>query len=470
MLHGSKDRRRWAGLRGIAAAAAVCVLAGAMARRGLAADEVAADIPVTAAREWEEFQPFDDEMTAFMRARQIPGGTLAVSRNGKLVLARGYGWADREARERVKAASLLRIASVSKPITAVAVLRLMEQSQGRLNLDTPAVALLGYEPHLEPGREPDPRLGRISMRHLLQHTAGWDAQESFDPMFRPISIARALGVEPPAGPEAITRYMLGRPLDYEPGSKHVYSNFGYCVLGRIVEAVSGKTYEQFVRDEVLTLLGIRDMRLGRTLAEHRAEGEVRYYESGTGENVMTPEAGDEVPRPYGAFHLEAMDAHGGWIASAVDLVRFACAFDDRERCPLLRPATIDAMFARPEGEAGYEGDGTPKAAYYGLGWMVRPTADERANHWHAGRLSGTTSLLVRRHDGLNWAVLFNQSSDPSGLSYGDIDPALHRAANAVKRWPEDDLFDGYFGPTALGGPTGQRWGTQARPKEGARQT
>jgi len=71
---------------------------------------------------------------------------------------------------------------------------------------------------------------------------------------------------------------------------------------------------------------------------------------------------------------------------------------------------------------------------------VRPTGDGKANHWHNGSLPGTSTLLVRRHDGLNWAALFNQRTDPSGLSYGDIDPALHRAADVVKEWPEWDLF------------------------------
>ena len=391
-------------------------------------------IPITAADHRAGFKPFDDEVTAFMRARSIPGGALAVSRNDKLVLARGYGWADRDAAEPVSPTSLFRIASISKPITAVAVLRLIEQSGGRVTLDTPAIPLLEMAPYLAPGTMPDPRLQRVTIRQLLQHTAGFDAGASFDPMFRPLSIAREMGLEPPAGPEAIVRYMLGRPPDFDPGAKHVYSNFGYCILGRVIEKLSGTTYEDYVQRKVLVPLGIRDMRIGRTLPQYRAPGEVRYYDPRTDENVMTPADGDRVPIPYGGFHLEAMDAHGGWIASAPDLVRFACAFDDPQHCPILTPESIAAMFARPEGEAGYEADGTPQAAHYGLGWSVRPV-DDRANHWHAGRLSGSSSLLVRRHDGLNWAVLFNQSRDESGLSYDDIDPALHRAANAVKDWP-----------------------------------
>ena len=414
------------------------LLWGLQAAHGGPATQGAGDMPIAVTRDWPGLKPFDDVVTAFMRARSIPGGALAVSRNGKLVLARGYGWADRESGEPVSPHSLFRIASVSKPITAVAVLQLIERSGGRVTLDTPAFALLGYP--RRPGEGADPRLARVTIRDLLQHTAGWDAAKSFDPMFRPIEIARAVGVRSPAGPEAIIRYMLGHPLDHDPGSTYAYSNFGYCVLGRVIERLSGEGYEQYVKDAVLAPLGIRDMRLGRSLLRHRAPGEVRYYDAGVSENVMTPEEGDSVPTPYGGFHVEAMDAHGGWIASAADVVRFACAFDDPHHSPLLRPETIATMFARPNGQPGYEPDGRPKAAYYACGWMVRPTSDGRANHWHTGRVAGASSLLVRRHDGLNWAVLFNQSSDPSGLSYDDIDPALHRAADAVKSWPDGDLF------------------------------
>lgn len=400
----------------------------------------AGDIPVTVTREWPDLAPFDREMTTFMAARSIPGGALAVSRNGKLVLARGYGYADAEAGERVQPTSLFRIASVSKPITAVAVFRLLEKLDGKVTLETPAISLLEVEPHLEPGATFDPRLARITIRQLLQHTAGWDPKVSFGPMFRPLTIARALGVPSPARSQDVIRYMLGRLLDHDPGAKQEYSNFGYCILGRIIEKLSGMGYEEFVTTEVLSPLGIFDMRLGRTLPEFRAPGEVRYYHPSEAENVMTPEDGDQVPRPYGSFHIEAMDSHGGWIASAPDLVRFACALDDPRACPILRPESIAEMFARPDGEAGHEPDGKPKAAYYACGWLVRPKGEGKANHWHGGGLPGTKTLLVRRHDGLNWAVLFNQRKDDSELSYGEMDPMVHRAANAVERWPEDDLL------------------------------
>lgn len=418
------------------------MMVGVAATSPIAADFVnwRTTIPISHLRSSPALTPFDVQMTSFMAARNIPGGALAVACNGRLVLAAGYGYANVETKRRVSPTSLFRIASVSKPLTGAAMMRLMELYPDRVSLDTPMVSLLSLGFWVGEHRAADPRLTQITVGHLLYHTAGWDRGKSFDPMFRSVEIAQALDVKPPAGPIDIIRYMLGQPLDYDPGSDHVYSNLGYCILGRIIENVSGKPYEQFVRDEVLTPLGIRSMRIGHTLPEARARREVRYYDPGRGPNVMNTRSSDEVPSPYGTFCLEATDAHGGWIASATDLVRFACAFDVPERCPILCPDSVSRMFARPDGPAGYESDGSPKAAYYACGWSVRPTGEGKANHWHAGSLPGTVTLLVRRSDGLNWAVLFNQRADDSGLDYGDIDPALHRAANRVKEWPDWDLW------------------------------
>ena len=433
-------RRSIVSLHGILLLVALLAL-GTVQAAADAVDWSRTTIPVSSTRSWQAFEPFDAQMTSFMGARNIPGAALAVSRHGRLVLAAGYGYADVERKELVTPTSLFRIASVSKPLTSAAVMRLMELYPDKVTLDTPMLEVLHLQPHLARGAEPDPRLGRITVRMLLQHTAGWNRDTSFDPMFRSLDIAADLGTQPPAGPQDIIRYMLGRPLDFDPGADYVYSNFGYCILGRIIEEVSGKDYGTFVQDEILKPLGITRMRIGHTLLSGRADDEVRYYDPGTGRNVMEPRSQAPVPQPYGCWHLEAMDAHGGWIASAVDLVRFATAFDDPAKCPVLTRASVRAMFARPKGRAGYEADGTPKAAYYGCGWMVRPTPDGRANDWHVGSLPGTWTLLVRRSDGLNWAVLFNQRADQTGLSYEDIDPAMHRAADAVQAWPEWDLFD-----------------------------
>jgi CubicO group peptidase (beta-lactamase class C family) len=288
----------------------------------------------------------------------------------------------------------------------------------------------------------DPRLAQITVRQLLQHTGGWDRDKSFDPMFRPKHIAEATGTRSPAVPDAVIRYMLGQSLDFDPGQRYAYSNFGYCVLGRIIEAISGKPYEQFVREQVLAPAGIKRMRIGGTLDGKQAKGEVRYYtkDEKPTDNIF-PEGPRRVRWPYGGFHLEAMDAHGGWIASAVDLSRFAAALDDPDASRLLKPETMRTMYAPPEPPAWRNAAGELADAFYGCGWMVRPhAASGRANYWHSGSLPGTATLLVRRWDGLSWAVLFNQRSEDSKLPDSAIDPALHRAAATVKQWPTHDLF------------------------------
>ena len=383
-------------------------------------------------------EPFDGEVQAFMAERQVPGGALAVVKDGRLVYARGYGWADRDWEIPVGPDSLFRIASISKPITAVAVLQLVEQ--GRLCLDEPAFPRLDLSPVLGEGATPDARLQSITVRQLLQHTGGWDRDQSYDPMFRCRIIADAVGVACPPGPEAVIRYMLGQPLDFDPGTRYAYSNFGYCVLGRLIERASGLPYEEYVRRHVLAPLGITRMRIGASLPEGRAEGEVCYYtpEAKEAESVF-PGTAAEVPEPDGSFYLEAMDAHGGWIASAVDLARFAAAFADRRTCPLLRPETIREMFALPPAPAWRAEEGSAKDLHYGLGWMVRPKGAAGENTWHAGSLPGTATQLVRRWDGLSWAVLFNQRSSTDR----EIDPAMHRAADAVTDWPAEDLFPSF---------------------------
>ena len=398
-------------------------------------------LPVTGAAN-RDLEPFDKLMTSFVEGNRVPGAALAVTCKGRLVYARGFGYSDVERNEPVHPAALFRIASVSKPITAVAVMQLVEK--GKLNLDDRVMSRMALTPFVTPGAKTDPRWNRITVRQCLQHTGGWDRDKSFDPIGRPWEIAKALGIQPPVRPFHIVRYMMGQPLDFDPGERYAYSNLGYLVLGRIIRAVTGREYEAWVRKEVLDPLGIRKARLGRALIENRAAGEVRYYDAKkrTGPALFPPRLGQQVPVQYGAENLEAFEAHGGWIASAVDLVKFAAAFDDPAACPILGARAIAQMWARPGGAAGREADGKPKAAYYGCGWNVRPIGTAgKSNTWHAGFIAGTEALLVRRFDGLNWAVLFNTHHSPDGQSLSDlIDARLHEAADKVKTWPDIDQF------------------------------
>ncbi len=387
---------------------------------------------------------YDELMTAFMREHQPPGAALAVAYHGRLVYARGFGFADVEKREPVRPASLFRIASVSKPFCAATVMQLIEQ--GKLKFEERVFPLLKLEPHLERGARLDPRWREITVRHCLQHTGGWNRDKSFDPMSAQTAedVAKALRVSLPITPRQIIRYTMGKPLDFDPGTAYEYSNFGYCVLGRVVEAVTGKPYHEVVRERILAPVGIRGMQLGKNLLKDRAAGEVKYYDSRgrTGRAISGPKIGELVPLPYGVECIETMDANGGWIASAVELLRFAVALDDPKRCRILSEASIREMLAPPPGAVGHGPQGRPKETYYGCGWEVRPAGQaDKYTKWHTGMLSGSSTLLVCRDDGIDWAVLFNRDAGKDGKEYaGLIDPLLHRPANQIKDWPEVDLF------------------------------
>ena len=415
--------------------AAAVTSAAAFAR----ADEVKA--PVTGADN-PDLEPFDKLMATFIAENEVPGASLAVTRNGKLVYARGFGYADVEKKEAVQPASLFRIASVSKPLTAVAILQLVEK--GKLKLDDKVTDRMKPTPVDNAEGQPDGRWKDITIRHCLQHTGGLDRDKSYDPIGRPALIAKAFGKKPPASPEQIVRYMMARPLDFDPGERYAYSNLGYLVLGRILETATGGKYEAYLKKEVLAPLGIKRAQLGRALLADRLKGEVKYYDAKkrTGTGLYPPLLDKEVPIQYGAANFEGYEAHGGWIASAVDLVRFASAFDDPAKSPLLNAKSIEAMWARPAGAAGHEKDDKPKASFYGCGWMVRPVGNAgKVNAWHTGWIAGTEAILVRRSDGLTWAVLFNTANNPAGKSLsGLIDGRLHEAAGAVKRWPVADQF------------------------------
>jgi N-acyl-D-amino-acid deacylase len=388
------------------------------------------EIPVTGLGD-ADLAPFDDMMFKFMADNQVPGAVLAVAKDGKLVYARGFGHADQQLGLPVPPGMRFRIASISKPITAAAILKLIEM--GLLKIDDNPFTVLNIALPMDS----DPRLKKITIKHLLHHTAGWDRAKAFDPMFRPIVIAKEENVMPPAKPMDIIHYMTHQKLQFEPGERYAYSNFGYCILGRVIEKVGGHSYEAFVQKRIFDPIGVKHTQLGHTLTT--AKNETHYFDekSRTANAIMGPNFGKPAPLPYGAWYLEAMDSHGGWISSAPDLVRFASAFNQADKCKILKADSIKTMFARPEGLAGQTKEGKAKDVFYGCGWNVRTVGDGKINTWHMGALDGTATILVRRSDGLTWAVLFNTRGNQKGEYLGSlIDPLVHQAANKVKRWPE----------------------------------
>jgi len=397
-------------------------------------DSLAADDFLVTGAEQPELAGFDAWMKAFMTEHRIPGGSLAIVRDGKLIYSRGFGWADRDAKEQVAPESLFRVASVSKPITAAAILKLVEQ--GKLKLDDKVLDHLKYEPHFEEGKKFDERWKQVTIAHCLSHAGGWDRDVSYDPMFQAIRMAKSLQIELPILPEHIIRYQLGQPLDFNPGERYAYSNFGFSLLGRIIEKATGQPYEKYVQAEVFRPLGITRARIGGSLLRQRAEGEVRYYDfhDRQGTAIVGPGAGEEkVPISYGVWRQETLDSHGGWITSAADLAKFAAAFDlidegQRTRGGLLRPETVRQMFSSQSNILSTD-DKSKIVGHYGFGWMLKdePGSDGKVSTIarHGGSLACTAASLMHFPGGVNLAVLFNSGQNKDGKFLGrQLEPPL----------------------------------------------
>jgi CubicO group peptidase (beta-lactamase class C family) len=332
---------------------------------------------------------------AFMRAFDAPGLSVAIARGGRVVYENAFGVADRQSGERLTGANLFRIASVSKPITATAIFALIER--GKLRQQDKvfgAGAVLGMKFGTPPYKS---WVEDITIDHLLTHSCGgWD-NSSDDPMFENAGMDHA---------QLIGWTLDTKLLNNPPGTHYAYSNFGYCLLGRVIEQVSGRAYPEFVQEEILGRCGVSDMRIsGNTIAE-RAPGEVVYY-------------GQDGENPYD-MNVARMDSHGGWLATPRDLVLFLNHVDGFKSTPnILKPETIQLMTA-------------PSAANsrYARGWAV----NNARNWWHGGSLPGTTTILVRTASGFCWAALTNtrRKGQPDiGLA---LDNMVWEMARKVKAW------------------------------------
>ncbi len=321
----------------------------------------------------DEISPFErqemaDVANAFMRKFDVPGVSVAIARQGRLVYETPFGEANTQSRQRLTAANLFRIASVTKPITSTAIFTLIERGKlGQHDKVFGPGAVLGTEFGKIPYRR---WVEEITIDHLLTHTCGgWD-NSSDDPMFENVGMDHA---------QLISWTLNTKSLKNVPGTNYAYSNFGYCVLGRVIEQISGRPYRDFVHEEILGRCGVRDMRIAGNTLKERFPEEVIYYGQG-GEN------------PYD-MNVTRMDSHGGWLATPRDLVLFLNHLDGFKSTPnILKPAAIKCMTTP-----------SPVNSGYARGWAV----NNAPNWWHNGSLPGTTTIMVRTASGFCWAALTN---------------------------------------------------------------
>jgi N-acyl-D-amino-acid deacylase len=344
-----------------------------------------------------ELEILDKTLLGFIQERNIGAAQLVVIKDGVVILNHAYGWYDVEHTRPFTTNGVMRIASITKPITLAAIRNLLEEdklsaTQKVFCLEgSPADCLLNIEPM--PGATIDPKLKDITVIQLIDHKGGWDRAASFDPMFASIKIARALNVQSPPDKYQIAQYMLGQPLDFKPGSKEVYSNFGYSLLGQVIEKVSGKTYMQYIQEDLLAPLGVTDVYLGDSLLENRQPDEPYYTCTGKAENVFNP--GSQVCWPDGGWSIQGMDAHGGLVISANSLGTFLNAY------------CINGKPVSAPGSCGNE-----------LSFF--------------GSLDGTLSLAVQRPDGINYVVILNNRWDKKNGDYDDVKKVVDTALKLIQ--------------------------------------
>lgn len=253
-----------------------------------------------------EFIPLELNILSFMVNRGRRAGTLTVSKDNELVVSRAYESTSIHGLKPLPPESLFRIASITKSFTRVAIEQLIQS--GQIKPETKAFPLIGIEKN---------HFSRITVDHLINHQGGWDRNKAPDPMFYHHAIGLHLGVlndedlrSDKVNIDHILEYMKDQPLQFEPGTVSAYSNFGYCVLGRVIEAISGQTYSQYLQENVLNLLDLKSTIFGCTRWDLTDPREVTY--------LMDEEELD----PYRHISLEILESAGGLVSSGLDLCKF----------------------------------------------------------------------------------------------------------------------------------------------------
>ncbi|TKG94353.1 class A beta-lactamase-related serine hydrolase [Puteibacter caeruleilacunae] len=366
----------------------------------------------------------DGAANRFLRRWELKGLSMSVVKDGKLVFAKGYGLADAETNLPVTPAHLFRMASVSKLITAIAIMKLVDEN--KLSLDSYVFGEAGIFNEPEYLSYKDKRIGKIKIRHLLSHSGGW-SQRYGDPAFHPLDIARKVGDENPATPDTYLKFVVSRRLHFTPGTRKSYSNMGYVILGKVIEKVSEMPYEEYVNFKILYPLGIYDMHLGKSLLDDRRENEVKYYEQKGSPMVLSSYgSGEYVAKSYGGNNIELLGAAGGWIGSSVELSKLLVAVDGFESVKDVLPGDLIKEMVDPrEGWGPY-------------GWMA---TTNNGYWWRTGSMAGTSAMSKRMPDGTIWVVLINTSSWKGSKFPKEINYLMQKINSRIKQWPERNLFE-----------------------------
>lgn len=301
----------------------------------------------------------DAEVYAIMKRYDIPGISVSATKNEELKYSSGYGFANTTTYERVTPKHLFRLASITKTQTAIGIMTLVES--GKLKLSDRVFGKGGiFESEL--GTEGlVSGADQVTVQNLLEHNSGWSGEHIFS------SVGGIGGSDVLARMKYVVKNVN---MTYSPGSRYSYYNMGFGLLGCIIEKVSGKSYEKFMREDVYAKIGVKDIWVGGDIGDRR-ENECVYY-SQNGKNG------------YGN-DMYLIRALGGLIASTEELMKVVSAVDYGSVVPdILQPSTLDVMY-------------TPSSSYnrYALGWRVNYPDFPEWSAYHGGNLAGTGTLMAR---------------------------------------------------------------------------
>jgi D-alanyl-D-alanine carboxypeptidase len=351
----------------------------------------------------------DSKVTAFMSTYNVPGASLAVSKNGKLVYIKGYGKANTATGEAVKPTHRFRLASVSKTFTGVAILKLVQE--GRLSLDAKVFGTGGVLAS-DFGTAPyNANLLNITVRHLLQNVSGsWGASTGGD----------VIDQNPAYNYKQFLDWVINtRPNPNAPGTVYDYSNVNFCLAGRIIEKISGKSYVNYIKEDIMTPAGGTQTDMSGKTAADIKPNEVSYYGQGA-----------DVPYVYN-IAFPRRDADGGLMTTASDLLRLVNAIDGFTTRPdILNSASLTALT-------------TPSAAYSGYACGIGIWNAE--NVWYNyGSLPGTRTGFMRHTNGICVSLLLNSRADPAAgdnpFVFGMQNLLLDVVKNPAYTWQDIDQF------------------------------
>lgn len=321
----------------------------------------------------------------FMNTYSIPGVAVAVMEGDHILYSSGYGFAIKETEKKVTPDHLFRVGSVSKQFTTLCIMKLVED--GLIGIDDHVFGKGGILDAQFP--DVSGKKAEITIRNLLQHNSGFPT--SPDPMFT-ASIRSGKTIDD------LIRYVLKQDLAYEPGSTYSYYNMGFGILGRVVEVVSGKPFEEFLKKEILEPMGISDTHVGKDRVGKR-DNEVVYYMQDGVNGYANP--------------MDVIYAAGGIITSANQLMEILKHIDGKDSVPdTFKKETLDLMYNSP----------SPNYARYSLGWRIGHSLFP-GGHYHSGNLGGTAAFWVGGTDkGMSGCILCNSRSY---ISNPDFDSAMY---------------------------------------------